>query len=189
MQYIQTPWANTYLGEEGTPISDFNEIIQFPKIISMPEIELPLLVVDPTLSVGLKHIVSKRLSGEIVYNPEGYLDYQQIGPWDLYTYECNPQDDWANWGRLFLEDLFNTHYFKAVNNAVRAVKERHNWEGDLRDTIYISSVPTGDCEGGLIVALKQDNNGDTYFASPVELKIDYNDFGAAARTPKKVQDV
>jgi hypothetical protein len=186
MQYIQNPWANTYMGEAGTPISDFNDVIRLPQILMTPETELPLLIVDTTLSEGLRRIASKRLSGEIIINSGSGWEYARSGPWNLYTYECNPQDDWANWGKLFLEDLFgfgpgfcgtfNLNYFMAVNAAMRAVKERHNWDGDIRDTVYISAVPSGDSEGGLIVALKQDNNGETYFASPVELKIDYNDY-------------
>ncbi|RZK42273.1 MAG: hypothetical protein EOO61_05505 [Hymenobacter sp.] len=101
----------------------------------------------------------------------------------MYIYEMNPIDIWSGWIRL--EDAIaepgkydiagsstSTDEKEIIDELrekldyVKYLLARHTpWEGDGR--VYLTSMPT-EVDGFLVFAIKQDNNGTTYLASPIE---------------------
>jgi hypothetical protein len=55
-----------------------------------------------------------------------------------------------------------------TKQAHAAFKRELDWEGDVREGPYYFCVP-GDTQTDIGYMIKQDNNGDTFIASPVEL--------------------
>lgn len=58
-----------------------------------------------------------------------------------------------------------------LNHATCEILRRSCWEGDLQEEPWIGGLPPagGDCRTLLLVGFKQDNNGETFIWSPVEL--------------------
>lgn len=110
-----------------------------------------------------------------------------------YLYQLPPIDWWTGWTKLetamrnILEDE------EALGSSMNSMKEitfkvarafylaakYSNWEGDIREGIYVSAVPDGEESGDtccLLIAWKQDNNGTTFLYSKKELPwLNYDD--------------
>ena len=103
----------------------------------------------------------------------------------MFVYYCNAIDDWSGWQDpvdLFRPYLWNKAglerdiyldgcRWKPFWDEAQALARSIGWEGDIRDGPYVTVIPprgSGE-EPLLIVAWKQDNNGDTMIASDVEL--------------------
>jgi hypothetical protein len=87
----------------------------------------------------------------------------------LHVYSIPPFDFWDGWltEKEYLqrsERPVGYYSFRAVAfERARAM----GWEGDIREGPYVAGLPYE--ERDIIVAWKQDNNGQTFIASPVEL--------------------
>ena len=97
-----------------------------------------------------------------------------LNPWsesrDYNVYECDPCDDWSFWTQIYMEDiLINVQLFSLLWDAVRMFKTHTHWEGDIMSGPYVSVSPDGGYAGTLILALKQGNNGSTYYCTKAEL--------------------
>ena len=98
----------------------------------------------------------------------------------LYCYHIAPIDFWC--GALTrdeleasIEDSYESgsrdHVKKSVGLLIAKSEQafrKIGWEGDVRDGPYFFAVPS-DTQMDLGYVLKQDNNGNCFVASPVEL--------------------
>jgi hypothetical protein len=101
----------------------------------------------------------------------------------LYLYQVAPIDFWFGWIPLrdvLIEALeqdegeydgppdFGVLYDR-LRRAKTLARQYLGWEGDMRSGPYFAPIPfeTGFYE--YLIAWKQDNNGTTYVASPVQL--------------------
>ena len=59
------------------------------------------------------------------------------------------------------------HFRAGAMEAARKI----GWEGDIRSGPFVSGLPTGETadDGHVMIAWKQDNNGDTFVAAPYRL--------------------
>lgn len=102
----------------------------------------------------------------------------------MYIYPRMAIDSWAGW-------LTETQYIaqlrelnKDYGNPDAAIKEyrelketafelalKAGWEGDVRDEPHVAGLPGAESQddGHIMIAWKQDNNGDTFVASPFKL--------------------
>jgi hypothetical protein len=96
-------------------------------------------------------------------------------------YRLNPIDWWDGWTpeydylrRLFVDEYADNNRGRVADYvSLRAKAERMalkaGWEGDIRgDDVFVSALPpaNGDGAGPLMIAWKQENNGDTFVYSP-----------------------
>lgn len=60
-----------------------------------------------------------------------------------------------------------------------AVAKTIGWEGDIREGPYVAGLPPEEetSSSDFVIAWKQDNNGDTFIASPRQLKWLENSYG------------
>lgn len=100
----------------------------------------------------------------------------------MYVYETmSPIDCWIGWHKP--TDIFRVvpdyeveptywdarHWYQEWERAQAGAKKL-GWEGDCRQGPYVIPLPEGDDAGwNFIIGWKQDNNGTSYIASPVEL--------------------
>lgn len=96
----------------------------------------------------------------------------------MYVYAINPIDCWSGWFPLdeFIKRSDKYDYFLMedvyadLSTAMKIAREQHGWEGDVRAGPYIAALPTQ--ESGcpeILIAWKQDNNGQTFVASQRKL--------------------
>jgi hypothetical protein len=98
----------------------------------------------------------------------------------LYVYHCGPIDCWAGWRplrELLIQDadgveLPGPQHVQQRWELAQDLAKRIYWEGDVRSSEggpWWTPIPweTGDWE--YVIAWKQDNNGSTFVASPVQL--------------------
>ena len=99
----------------------------------------------------------------------------------LSVYAVPPIDCWVGWTaeREFMlsclqglnidwELMRVSEYVKLRRDAMKLAR-RAGWEGDIRDGPYVAALPNGDCESSLMIAWKQQSNGDTFIVSPFPL--------------------
>lgn len=87
-----------------------------------------------------------------------YHTYYPIDWWEGWTHWNTLAADILNDGNEALKDI-------------KAVFIELGWEGDVREGPYVVVIPTDDSyDPKYIVALKQDNNGETFLASPIPLE-------------------
>ncbi len=70
-------------------------------------------------------------------------------------------------------------YEKMKQHALQ-IARKVGWEGDIREGPFIAGLPTdkGGEDGKVMIAWKQDNNGDTFIVSPIRLKwLETGDYG------------
>lgn len=100
----------------------------------------------------------------------------------LYCYHIAPIDYW--YGALTEDELLSTvhrsgapgfeHTAEMRTHIASLVKKAEEaftsigWEGDIRDGPFFFAIP-GDASMRLGYMLKQDNNGNCFIASPIEL--------------------
>lgn len=102
----------------------------------------------------------------------------------MFVYETqSPIDWWIGWHKP--EDIFRvgvilatsaadtyweaSDWYAAWTLAQRGARQL-GWEGDCRQGPFVCPCPEGDDAGWrFIIGWKQDNNGTSYIASPVEL--------------------
>ncbi len=90
----------------------------------------------------------------------------------LWIYECPPQDWWFGSVDLFtyFNDLDPASQNEALEDftaSVCAIAKDTSWEGD--GMWRVIGIPVGDVTPATCFAVKQSNNGTTYFASMVQL--------------------
>jgi hypothetical protein len=81
-----------------------------------------------------------------------------------WIYVMYPLDEWVGWAEAKESD-------PEVQEALKALRYREVWEGDIQQGPYIRELPGGEYEayGPQVVGVKQLNNGTAFFVSPVEL--------------------
>jgi hypothetical protein len=101
----------------------------------------------------------------------------------IYLYELDPIDWWMGW---LTEEQYQEQFDEAASqygggwypNPYPALRERAlelarkiGWEGDFREGPFVASLPVddGSCACPVMMAWKQDNNGQTFIASPFPL--------------------
>jgi hypothetical protein len=98
----------------------------------------------------------------------------------MIVYQTGPIDWWEPW-RLLYPTLAKMAKGENADTVIEILKDlglafelarKMDWEGDIRTGSggpYITALPNTD--GGIqyVLAWKQDNNGTTFIASPVEL--------------------
>jgi hypothetical protein len=103
----------------------------------------------------------------------------------MHVYRTDlPIDLWLGWtpeGAYFnrlaelttpssLYDTFSDHC--SIRERAFSLARKIGWEGDIREGPYVIGLPVQQGDGGdtyIILGWKQDNNGETFIASPVEL--------------------
>lgn len=98
----------------------------------------------------------------------------------LFVYALSPIDFWPGWMKEadylasvknyddLVGDSFVDDYTILRREALDEAK-RVGWEGDIREGPFVSGLPSDLGEIRVMMAWKQDNNGTTWIASPVEL--------------------
>ena len=70
--------------------------------------------------------------------------------------------------------------YKAFREKAFALGHKVGWEGDIREGPFIAGLPTNETgnDGHIMIAWKQDNNGDTFVVSPFKLPwLEVGDYG------------
>jgi hypothetical protein len=151
-------------------LSGWDELQQLIKLINTPVEELPLLI-NEKMSPGIHEVYKRAVSREKPLSPFNVMRY----PMDpaYYVYECPPLDFWDLWNVITVSDLaYRRELLIFVRNAMLLFRKFTYWESDIRIGPAIAPVPTGDSECTPVIAIKHDNNGDTYFCCKVPLPID-----------------
>lgn len=115
----------------------------------------------------------------------------------MYVYHTNPIDFWDGWQRPSEVFKVGDHYYaqgpiepsyltpklwEETWERAKAGALKLGWEGDIREGPYIAMCPIPDGgpeyngDGTFFVAWKQDNNGETFIASPFRLPWLHNDY-------------
>ena len=100
--------------------------------------------------------------------------YALITPIDFWIGWNKPEDivSWCEDNDFSPDKLARRDYFPMLRRAQRIAYDHLGWEGDIRKGSgpFISLIPSKDgCSGEIIIAWKQDNNGQTFVASPYAL--------------------
>jgi hypothetical protein len=99
----------------------------------------------------------------------------------MIVYRIPPIDQWSGWQKP--RDVFtglddadaDSHLaadWKPLWATAKKMAKFLGWEGDIREGPYVTVLPNAPGEfapGGIIIAWKQDNNGETFLASPRRL--------------------
>jgi hypothetical protein len=110
----------------------------------------------------------------------------------MFVYARAAIDFWPGWMtekdfRANLANVYNvqggsaewTKYGTFRAKAYELAKKA-GWEGDIREGPYVAGLPTHETadDGHFMIAWKQDNNGDTFVASPYRLPwLESGDYG------------
>lgn len=93
----------------------------------------------------------------------------------FYLYRTPPIDDFSLYTRfddaliLMKEKKSKIDLCKFLMMASLAI-DAHEWDRDLRSMPYVLFIPDPDeCSSRLGLIIKQENNGNTYIFSPVEI--------------------
>jgi len=100
--------------------------------------------------------------------------YALVTPIDFWIGWHKPEDivSWSEGEAWSSGKIARWDYFPMLLMAQRIALEHLGWEGDIRkgEGPFISLIPSKDsCTGEIIIAWKQDNNGQTFVASPYAL--------------------
>lgn len=100
----------------------------------------------------------------------------------MHVYSRYPIDFWSGWMREdeYLQSLVREHHSSGgLATAIRGYEDfrdegfqmarKIGWEGDIRQGPFIAGLPTYDGDGLIMIAWKQDNNGETFILSPIQL--------------------
>ena len=177
MRLFTKPYSGESVGDIGTSISHLKEIEDLQVLRSIiSKNDIPLLYNRKWTEVGGEYF--KRLvQGEdipvfkSVWAKDDYFtygNYKDLKQLKIHTYSIDPIDDFRFLIEIFIEDLIaDTHLMAYVGHALEILSKETIWEKDLRNGLYVSIVPGMD--NVPIIVAKQDNNGDTYIASPIRL--------------------
>jgi hypothetical protein len=118
----------------------------------------------------------------------------------MFVYAIDPIDDWYGWKPLaeviketaiVPEDIADRPWLKhellEFWNKAQKLAWAQGWEGDIRGGFgdsdggpWFVPLPISEFDGAaFVIAWKQDNNGDTFVASPMPLPWLINDCDAA----------
>jgi hypothetical protein len=96
----------------------------------------------------------------------------------LYAYARYAIDFWDGWltqteylARLRQIEYADIAKYESFKDAAFELASTIGWEGDVRGEPYVAGLPgaeSGD-DHNIMIAWKQDNNGDTFVVSPFEL--------------------
>jgi hypothetical protein len=107
-----------------------------------------------------------------------------------YVYVLSPIDLWTGWSDretvvpndvdASVREQLRKQVDATLDGALEQFRRRTRWEGDVREGPYFAALPPTDSrpESDLMVAVKQDNNGDVFVWSPHPLP-HLNEFGPA----------
>ena len=163
-----------YVGDCGKSFTDYREFLDLEQLLKIEkEDDIALHMRHEWTDMG-SHYLRSMMEG--VLKPplfKSIYEEDDIKPLDprsinFSIYLIEPIDDFRFYIEIFWEDLFNDEDLcKYVIQGMKKLREKKEWEGDLRNGLYISIIPTEEMRPVLIV--KQDNNGDTFLVSPVRI--------------------
>jgi hypothetical protein len=101
----------------------------------------------------------------------------------IFVYHVSPIDDWEGWTSLLKLLTTRSEWTGWINPeeiahrwaVAQQLARQIYWEGDIRGGFFgdngpwVCPLPLGECSNDYLIAWKQDNNGSTFIASPVEL--------------------
>jgi hypothetical protein len=97
----------------------------------------------------------------------------------MYVYALSPIDFWEPWRTedeylaAISQDSYNgagwRKAYDAFKDAALKLAQKAGWEGDMRQGPFIGGLPMDLDDARYCLAWKQDNNGTTFVAAPVEL--------------------
>ena len=98
----------------------------------------------------------------------------------MYIYSIDPIDFWPGWYKEAdylksvddVDDLVGNTFveeYQALKKRALAKALDAGWEGDIREGPFVAGLPSSGGDVRVMIAWKQDNNGTTFIASPVEL--------------------
>jgi hypothetical protein len=106
----------------------------------------------------------------------------------MFVYARSAIDYWPGWisEEAFLREL-NDEYsvidpadYQSLKQKAFELAHKVGWEGDIREGPFVAGLPPQGPEplSDIIIAWKQDNNGDTFIASPIRLSwLEDGDYG------------
>jgi len=155
--------------EKRTHIDSLKDVEDLYLLASTEKDDMPLLI-NHKFGYGSEQIYKRVLAGEEI----SFGGIKRTCDNSYYVYYCGPIDFWDFWVEIDMEDLLSRlGLYDQVYNVMRIAAHHCGWEGDVRSGPFLSVVPTGDCEpeATMIVAFKQDNNGDTMVGCKAPLPI------------------
>jgi len=95
----------------------------------------------------------------------------------LFVYRLGPIDHWDGWDNVRYHLLRDANDFDCIGPSVvqsrleiaQLLARFIGWEGDIREGPFLSGIPWETGIPQFILAWKQNNNGETFVASPVQL--------------------
>jgi hypothetical protein len=178
MRVLTKPYGSTYIGSKGTPIAEYDEVVDLKVLCDIKEkSELPLLISrnwTETIKGYYKDLLEGYRSFPLIKSPFEEDDY--VSPLDtkLYIYELDPIDDFRFYIQIFIEDLIQDKYLLNYTSiALKELVKHSKWEKDFRDSLYLIPVP--EKETTPILIIKQDNNGTTFMVFPEQKFNDGNE--------------
>ncbi len=95
----------------------------------------------------------------------------KIRDFKYFYHMIYPIDWWEGWRHWDTLSFDIHHDGEEALKDIKAAFIDLGWEGDVRDGPYVTVIPTDDSyDPQYIVAFKQDNNGETFVASPIPLE-------------------
>lgn len=102
----------------------------------------------------------------------------------MFVYARTAIDYWSGWmtEEQYLKQLGTSGVpgeaprqaaqYEQFKRKAFALAKKVGWEGDIREGPFIAGLPTDETgdDGKIMIAWKQDNNGDTFVASPLKLE-------------------
>jgi hypothetical protein len=100
----------------------------------------------------------------------------------MFAYARAAIDFWPGWltEEQFKAAIQSVAEYEDFRDKAFALAKEVGWEGDIREGPFIAGIPTHETadDGHFIIAWKQDNNGDTFVASPYRLPwLETGDYG------------
>lgn len=97
----------------------------------------------------------------------------------MIVYHIPPIDDWTGWQEP--SEVFRARVDNLISEWLDAAEwspmwakaqelaNKAGWEGDIREGPYLTVLPYPPGPPPIVIGWKQDNNGNTFIASPYEL--------------------
>lgn len=110
----------------------------------------------------------------------------------MFAYARAAIDFWPGWlaEEQFLDQLKAiytsddaekaTGEYEELKQSAFLLAKKVGWEGDIREGPFVAGLPTDMIanDGKIMIAWKQDNNGDTFVVSPIKLAwLEIGDYG------------
>ena len=185
MQYIVEDIypSRLTIGNPGTEITGFKDLKDILFLQEIADSNLPLYI-NYDFNAAIKKIYNQCLSDgtvkKMLLNKVSIKDDK-----NFYIYHCGPCDFWNGWAIVFMEDLIErSDLFTFTYSAMSLLEEHTNWELDFRDNLHLTTIPIGDEAGEWCLAIKQDNNGETFYVCRHKMLIENSDWGGLVYTPE-----